>query len=260
MNISTFCFNKKQLFSLTIALFSFITSGHAVSLSTQKIHLDQKNRNYNFIVYNKGEFEQKCELYLKPITFNKYNVSRILTNGEQPENSADSMLVFSPKQFTLGIGKPQSIKFKLRMKRNTKAQEYRSYIAIECEEINTEKQTTNDSEMNVSPKLIHNIPIVARIGSPKYKLSFSNPNFSDNKLTVTLNKTGIYSTYGKLTLIDKKSKKTIGQIKEMKMPIEAENKVLSIPLKEDYQHSALQLIYLESNQYMQPKKVTFDIN
>jgi hypothetical protein len=260
MNIRTFCFDKKQLFFLSIALFFFITSSHAVSLSTQKIHLDQKNRNYNFIVYNKGEFEQKCKLALKPITFNKYNISRILTNGEQPENSADSMLVFSPKKFTLGIGKPQSIKFKLRMKRNTKAQEYRSYIAIECEEINTEKQAINDSEMNVSPKLIHNIPIVARVGSPKYKLSFSNPNFNDNKLTVKLNKTGIYSTYGKLTVIDKDSKETIGQVIEIKMPIEAEDKIITIPLKRKYQNSALQLVYLESNQYMQPKKVIFNIN
>lgn len=262
MNIRTFFLVNKKNFLTTIFLLSYITPSQAVSLSTHKIHLDQKNRHYAFIIHNKDTFKQKCKLYLKPITFNKDNASRLLTDGEVPLNSADPLLLFSPKKFTLEIGKPQSVKFKLRIKRNTKAQEYRSYVAVDCEKINesTEAFANNDDNMRVAPRLIHNIPIVARVGSPNYKLSFSNLSVNKNKLTVNLNKTGVYSTYGELKFIDKDSNKMVGKAVLIKMPIEAESKLITLQLSEKQKKSGLQLTYLESNQYLQPKKIAIDIN
>ncbi len=262
MNIRRFFITYKKHFLTALFLLSCITPSHAVSLSTHKIHLDQKKRHYDFIIHNKDKFKQKCKLYLKPITFNKDNASRLLTDGEIPLNSADPLLLFSPKKFTLEIGKPQSVKFKLRIKRKTKAQEYRSYVAVDCEKVNEDTETfaDNGDNMRVSPKLIHNIPIVARVGSPNYKLSFSNLSINKNKLTVNLNKTGIYSTYGELKFIDKDSNKIVGKAVLIKMPIEAKSKLITLQLSDKQKESGLQLTYQESNQYLQPKKIAIDIN
>lgn len=244
---------------ILIVLGAISNVSYAVSLSTYKIHLDQKKRNYDFIIYNQGDYRQRCELSLRPFTLDKTGLSRLLPNGEVPENSADELLRFSPQTFEADIGKPQNVKFKLRIKRGIESHEYRSYLSIKCQDIKSYVKKSTQTAMKVEPLIVQNIPIVARVGRAKYELTFSELAINNNSMSVNFNKTGIYSTYGKLTLINRDSQDVVGKIDLIQMPIEAKSNVITMNFTGDGS-DPLQLIYQESENYLQSKTLKININ
>lgn len=178
----------------------------AVSLSTYRIYLDQDDRTESFIMYNRTVFSEECSLSL---VHNNFDVNGNMTKVADdivPKNSAKPWIRFSPKNFTVEAKAPQTVRFTLRRRANTEANEYRSYLRVDCTPISpVVKSSSHDSEhakMTLRPKLIQQIPIIARTGKMSALLSFDNIEVKNNTVAFDMIRTGKRSVYGKVELLN----------------------------------------------------------
>jgi len=206
------CFGAIKLVSLAAVLLCS-TAGQAVSLTTYRIYLDDNNRTESFIVFTRGTQPEKCDLDFKHFDFDSVGKMTMNQGTALPANAADDWVRYSPRNFVVQPGKPQTIRFSMRRKPNTEAAEYRSYIAIRCEDVvNDPVASGKDNvvvkdrvQMNVKPLLVQNVPLIIRTGSLNVSASISDVVVGGGKITAKLNRSGPRSIYGRVSLVDKKS-------------------------------------------------------
>lgn len=179
----------------------------AVSLTSYRIYLDDNNRTESFIIFAKGNSPEKCSLKLKHFNFNETGNMTLHKDDTPPENSSESWVRFSPKNFTVEPRKPQTIRFTMRRKPNAEASEYRSYLAISCKNVNNaEVETVPDRpSVTVQPNLVQNVPIIVRTGPLEAIAQFENIIIGEGNVTATLKRTGDRSLYGRLSLVNNKT-------------------------------------------------------
>lgn len=192
------------LLTLTIPLTS-----NAASLTTYRINLDDNNRTESFVVFAKGSSSEQCSIDFSHFDFDEKGTIRKNDGKSLPLNSAKPWVRYSPRNFTLTPGKPQTVRFSMRRKPNVEAKEYRSYVALRCEELAAEtngSQTgSENSEMpkvSIKPVLVQNVPIIVRTGKLEVEASFTDVNISGSNISATLARSGTRSLYGRLTLVD----------------------------------------------------------
>ncbi|MCP4321438.1 MAG: hypothetical protein GY951_18510 [Psychromonas sp.] len=197
------------LTTIFTAMVSF--NSQAVSLSAYRIYLDKENRNDTFIIYNRDIDSQECKLSLAHNNFDDKGMMTKHLDQKLPDNSAKQWVRFSPKKFTLTPARAQTVRFTMRRKANKEPAEYRSYLVINCGAIQADKATAT-AKVTVQPKLVHNVPIIARTGKLEAKVSFSNFILNDKKLTFNVLRSGTRSVYGKIALFNKKTGKSLSSI------------------------------------------------
>jgi hypothetical protein len=184
---------------------------HAMSLSTYRIYLDDDNSSASFVMFNKNSFSETCRLDLVHNTFDEFGAISSVDSNVEPDNSASPWIRFSPRNFTAAALSPQTVRFTLRRKANSEAEEYRSYLQIYCDEAEAQQpsSTTATPDFIVKPKMVQNIPIIVRTGKLEAQLSFSDFQLVNNKLDFNILRQGNRSVYGKIELIDKISGEVI---------------------------------------------------
>ena len=191
--------------SLCLLLSFYTLSSNAINLTEYRIYLDRDNRTKSFLIHNKEVEPQDCKLDLKHYNFDEKSKMTLHKSDELPENSAKDWIRFSPKTFVLTPGQAQTIRFTLRRKAKAEPAEYRSYLQIDCgvqKHLDPEKgQTTGN--IAIKPKLMHNVPIIARVGRLKASIDFKNLKYNNGQLTFDIERSGNRSIYGKIELIDK---------------------------------------------------------
>lgn len=205
----------------------------AISLSTYRIYLGPDQRSSSFIVYNKTPDGEQCSISLVHNNFDANGIMTPVKKDVLPENSAKPWVRFSPKNFTVEGLEPQSIRFTLRRKANSEPAEYRSYLRIDCDKIKSENATsksgTNTAKLTIQPKLIQQIPIIARTGRLNASIAFSNMKVIAGALHIDLERQGDRSIYGKLELINKKTDEVITFKKNISLYTETTNKQIKLP-------------------------------
>jgi len=192
------------LLTLTIPLAS-----KAASLTTYRIYLDDNNRTESFVVFAKGSTSEQCSLNFSHFDFDENGTMSKNPGKSLPENSAKPWVRYSPRNFILTPGKPQSVRFSMRRKPNAEPKEYRSYVAMICEELAVDNNSSQDDSENpvmpkvsIKPVLVQNVPIIVRTGKLDVEANFTNINVNGNKISATLARQGTRSLYGRLTLVD----------------------------------------------------------
>ena len=204
--IKQYISTKICLFPIVILLSLISQHTYAVALSTYRIKLDNSNPETEFIVYNKSLIAQKCSIKLTDIIYNE-NGDVISKEGTAlPNISAKKHLKYSPRHFELKGHNSQSVRFKYRRKRTSNPKELRSYLSLVCDNIIDEK--TSELQINITPKLRINIPIIVRTGDISVDVSFSKITYSNNELSLEVTKVGKRSIYGNLEVVNK----TTGEI------------------------------------------------
>ncbi|MFT5852085.1 MAG: hypothetical protein ACI87J_002061 [Colwellia sp.] len=192
-------------------LASIVTSFSALSASitTYRIYIDKDKSTESFMVFSKKPVDEVCHLGLVHNNFDAAGQMTRYPDDSTPDNSAKPWLRFTPKNFKLKSSTAQAVRFSMRRKANVQPAEYRSYLSIECHEITPEKSkakpTQGTAAVGLEPRLVQNVPVVVRTGRLNAKLTFGTTKIVDDKIFVTLNRTGNRSVYGKLSLIDKSS-------------------------------------------------------
>jgi fimbrial chaperone protein len=197
------------LFGLIIlAVCSFSTQ--AINLTSYRLYLDDNNRTESFIMFTRGNTSEECSIDLKHFNFDESGTMTVYKEKDIPANSANPWIRYSPRNFTVQPGYPQTVRFTMRRKANTTAQEYRSYMAISCDAVVAKEDNKSDTNtnsgivaMSVKPVIVQNVPIIVRTGPLQASASFNNVNISDNKVMAKLTRSGDRSIYGRLSLIDK---------------------------------------------------------
>ena len=178
----------------------------AVNISEYRIFLDDEHRTKSFIVYNREVEPQECHLRLRHYNFDEKSQMSMHKGEALPENSAKNWIRFSPKKFTLSPARSQTIRFTLRRKANATDAEYRSYIAIDCgAETRIDSSKQEQKLVSVKPKLMHNVPVIARVGKLQAKASIENIKVKGQGIAFDIVRSGNRSIYGEVALIDKNS-------------------------------------------------------
>jgi P pilus assembly chaperone PapD len=208
--IKLFLKTKKTIFSSLsmMLLMGASFSSQGVSLTSYRLYLDDNNRTESFIIFAKGNVAEKCSLKLKHFSFDDNGNMSLYTGENIPDNSSEPWIRFSPKNFTVQPRTPQTIRFTMRRKPNTEANEYRSYLAVSCkDEVDeAEKETAADRpNITVQPNLVQNVPIIVRTGPLEATAQFTDIEIENDIITANLKRSGERSLYGRLSLVNNKT-------------------------------------------------------
>ncbi|KXI27658.1 hypothetical protein [Paraglaciecola hydrolytica] len=198
-------------FGLVSLLLAIPLASHGVTLTTYRIYLDDNNRSESFIVFTRDVVPEDCSLSLKHFDFDATGKMSLYKGAELPAYSAEEWVRFSPKNFVIQPGKPQTIRFSMRRKPNTEAQEYRSYVSVSCEDIVSEVAVKDSNApkdrptVSVKPKLVQNVPLIIRTGPLEVDASFGDIKLQGDLVRGKILRSGTRSLYGRISLVDKTS-------------------------------------------------------
>lgn len=227
--------NSRNTLTLgAISLISLLSTMpiQAMSLSTYRIYLDSDNSTASFIMFNKEAVSQTCRLGL---VHNDFDENGKMSKGLAdvvPQNSANPWIRYSPKNFTAAARSSQTVRFTLRRKANSQAQEYRSYLEVYCDndeaEVAKSAFAADKPTISVKPRLVQNVPIVVRTGKLEAQLSMSGFRVNDTQVIFTLNRQGNRSVYGKIELVNKQNNKVISYKKNISVYTETKQVELEL--------------------------------
>jgi hypothetical protein len=235
----------------TATLFTAMPT-QAISLTTFRIYLDYENSAASFLMFNRELYGQTCKLDLVHKNYDELaNVSRV-ESSIIPEHSAKPWFRYSPKNFYVNPSSSQTVRFTLRRKANTSAQEYRSYLAIYCDAdkpVIAKSNTGQDAPVvGVVPRLVHHVPIIVRTGKLKAQVSFDDLIHQGRNLSFTLNRKGDRSIYGSVQIIDKKSGDILSYVSNVSVYTESKKKSLDLSLPAE-PNKNLALRFVEDKSY-----------
>lgn len=188
-------------------LFCLPLSCQAISISAFRIYLDAEKPTTAFTIHNPNVEHQSCELKLTHYNFDENSELIKLPEGEIPENSASDWVRFSPREFTLTPANSQTIRFTLRKKANAEPAEYRSYLVIDCDAVSAiDKQ---ERLISIKPKLMHNVPVIARNGKLEASISIANIKAEASTLYFSVERSGSRSIYGDVELVHKNTNEVV---------------------------------------------------
>ncbi len=187
------------LVGLGLSLNSF-----AVSISAYRIYMDEDNRETSFVIFNREVESQECNLRLRHNNFDQEGKMTTLPDDVIPANSAVDWIRFSPKKFTLTPSNSQTLRFAMRRRANAEDGEYRSYLTIDCGVEPTPEELAK-ARVNVRPRLLHNVPIIVRVGKLDAKVSVEDIQVRGDSVQFTIVRVGQRSIYGDVALVNKRT-------------------------------------------------------
>ncbi|MGJ8691252.1 MAG: hypothetical protein ACSHW0_02080 [Thalassotalea sp.] len=238
---------------LVLSLFSSFNV-NAVGISTHRIYLDDNQSEENFIVRNRELVDKNCDLALTHYKFDDVGVLSNYEEGEEPLNSAEKLIRFSPKRFTLKSNESQKVRFVMRRRSNAPIGEFRSHLVVRCKDIspNINAGTTkeNIAKISVKPILVHNIPIVVRPGNiQNAEAELQNVVYNNGKLNFDLVRSGERSIYGTVMVINRETDKVITESRLFTIYRESKKKNLELNLDTDVAKDKLLLRFVEAKGY-----------
>ena len=177
---------------------------------------------------------------------------------DKEPNSVPNMVIFSPRQVTIGPNGHQTVRLSLRRPADLPDGEYRSHLGmVRLAKQGPERPNPNAKsiEMEMRVNLGFSIPVIVRAGDDKdLKISLVNPKLEMStdptptpRLKIDLHRdAGKFSSYGQVTVYwtpSKGSEKTIGVMGNMALYPELETRPIIIPLKENPDSGSLRIVY-----------------
>jgi P pilus assembly chaperone PapD len=247
----TFGLLVKVSFSLGLLILSHLSNANNVSLSTQRIFLDQESPNANFEIKNREIYPQECKL---GITYNDFDeIGNMLPylKSEPPLNAAEKVARFSPKNFRIEPNSKQVVRFTLRRKHDTPPIEHRSYLTVACKNLIDNrifKVADGQTSIPINPQLQHNIPLIVRPKALSVELRFSDVALKERRLTFKLHREGTRSVYGKVKLVDKQNGETVDESGSFAIYHETKEKLLLMAVPQGLSLNNIKLEFNEAKE------------
>ena len=219
---------SKLLFVCSVLSLSFVDHASAVGLSSFRIYLDSDHRSSTFRVYNQQVDPQNCALSLIHHVYDELGEMTTLPESEIPKNSAKDWIRFSPKTFSLSAANSQTVRFTLRRRANAEPGEFRAYLAVDC---GPELGANTDGLISIKPKLIHNIPIIVRIGELSAEIDFADIRVDEHNVQFTITRKGRRSVFGNLALINSQTDEIVTEQKSVSIYTESKKVSFTLPTK-----------------------------
>jgi fimbrial chaperone protein len=191
-------------------LLSVFTSVQANLLVTPKrIVFDERDRTHQVVLINASNQTRSYRLEWVEQQQIDGGAFRLLKDEEtQDRKKASDIMRFSPRQVRLGPGERQIVKILARRSANMAPGEYRSHLLFSAlpPEIKASDETVDGMKIQLNVLVSYSIPVMLNVNYKTPQISVSDVQVNeqpekDNKfanIIVVLNKTGNYSTYGKV--------------------------------------------------------------
>lgn len=202
---------NKVILSLS-ALFLTGSLEAAVSFTNSRIFIDNKSTKQDFILFNRGNESETCNISLIDHTVDENGKLTPLPNGEQAPNSAQKFIRFTPKRIVISPQQTQRVKILARGFSKSEYNELHSYLNIACKLTEaSQPQSSNNPSSNlkqarVIPTFVNRIPIIIRKDHSPVKIDFADVKVSEQDGFTTVDfgftREGDRSVYGAFTLLD----------------------------------------------------------
>jgi fimbrial chaperone protein len=191
-------------------LLSFFTFVQANLLVTPKrIVFDERDRTHQVVLINASNQTRSYRLEWVEQQQIDGGAYRLLKEEEaQGRKKASDIMRFSPRQVRLGPGERQIVKILARRSAKMAPGEYRSHLLFSAlpPESETSDEPVDGMSMKLNVLVSYSIPVMLNVNYKTPQISVSDVQVNeqpekDNKfanIIVVLNKTGNYSTYGKV--------------------------------------------------------------
>jgi hypothetical protein len=220
---------KKLIVVSSLLLISLLSGkSMAISITTYRLLINNTQPEADFYVFSDEIFDQACKITLRDYVFDENGNSKEHEGSELPDISAKKLLRYSPRNFELKAGASQKVHFKYRRMSSKTPTEYRSYLALDCKQLNEQRQSR--AQTDIKPNLRHNIPIIVRTGNIEIDIKFSAINVTNNILSFSLSKSGERSVYGDIVLINNQTNEEIHRQRAVSLPVEVDKVSISLPL------------------------------
>jgi len=180
-------------------------------ISPHRIVFEGQKRAMEINLANTGQDSAKYSISFLQYKMKEDGSFEEITNPEPGLNFADKNLRFFPRQVMLGPNEAQVIKVQLTKAEELAPGEYRSHLyfrAISDQKALGEESVKKDSSA-ISIKLVAvfgiSVPIIIRVGEPTTTVSLTDLKLDkdpegNNKLLLTINRTGNMSAYGDIII------------------------------------------------------------
>jgi P pilus assembly chaperone PapD len=251
-----------SLIFLPILLFSHSLFASLLVVPT-RVELDNQNRSATMSVVNKAPETTRYNVYFEDKRMQPNGVYVDISKGGSKTASA-KFIRYSPRRFTLKPEEAGQVRLALRLPKNTVKGEYRSYIVFH--QIPTTKPKQDSQEGNkvalaIKAYLRIAIPVILRVGELDANLSIENMSqYKEQSVMVTLNRTGLRSTYGDIEVYTVSNNQLVGTVKNAVIYSELEQREFSVPLDKSLPTGTKLLIkYTESSKLHNAKSVKMEI-
>jgi P pilus assembly chaperone PapD len=232
MWLSLLSWQKLAKFLILSAAVMSLSVNAGVGVSTIRIYLDNDKSEENFLVYSKDPKLQHCTLWVKHYGIAEDGRIISLADDFQPDNSAEPLIRYSPKTFSLAAAQTQSVRFRMRRKPNIEDAEYRAFLVVDCEFDETDlSKDREDVQYGLVPRLRHNIPIVVRTAKLDASVEITNINVSEESISFSILRQGTRSVYGRLELIDTRTDRVVADNSHFVLYPETSKKQVQFPTK-----------------------------
>lgn len=214
-----------------IATFSSLPIHANLALSEYRLYFDNRSKNNSLMIRNTSNKDLDFRLVLihKDMTEegNLINVSEADVQGR----SAKSMLRYSPRRGTIKPKGMQAIRMTVRKKADLPHGEYRAVLKI----IASEAQGSNETGINIKPKVAYSIPVIIRHGRLEVDSDIVNPQLvmQNGRPTVMFWQTldGNRSLFGDFKILNE-DEEVIGEIRNLGVYTPLTRRKVFIPLTE----------------------------
>jgi hypothetical protein len=212
-----------------VILLAFIsTQLWAVTISTHRIYLDKSQKTKSMILFNRSIEIQSCRVSLRHYTYGAEGKHTEVKGKDLPKDAANKFLRYSPRSFNIPARAQQNVNIMMRRSINQADGEYRAIFAIACkdkvDEVIAEKSVT------ITPRLVHNIPIIIRKGKPEVQVALKNITLNNKKVSFQVHRQGERSVYGDVELFNTETNKVESRIRGVSIYPGTDSKSFSFSL------------------------------
>lgn len=189
--------SKVGLFFLLLLV--SVSSFANLSISPNRVVFSDRDRVATLMLLNGGSEPVSYRLQWQHLQFN--NDGELVESNNSLQTMLSEMTRISPRQVTLAPNERQVVKLAIRKPKDLPNQEFRSYLNLAAQPVGTTDEG-QDKGIRINLLISYNIPVIVRNTSEIPEVSFEKPSTTvDNRITVTLNRTGLTSSSGNLVVL-----------------------------------------------------------
>ena len=199
---------------LLIGVFAFVEYANAIRVTLKRIVFEGSKRTEVIMVINNSDVPETYRLGWREMVMSEDKSLKPLKEGDVPPasyQSAQNMIRYAPRRFTVPPKSSQQIRLMLRMPGNLPDGEYRSHLWIKPEEdvqdLKRGNSPENSGKGGVSVKMLAGVtmPVIVRKGNLSATAEVANLQASESTGFVTVNysllREGNRSLYGDVEFV-----------------------------------------------------------
>lgn len=213
----------------------------AVSITKTRLFLDSTSRMTDMGVYNSNSSTKTCDVSLKKVGLSGDALG--LSQSLPPLPDPTPLVRLAPRKFDLGNNEHQAFKLIYRRKPGIEAGEYIGAIAIRC----SDKEKNSNERISIKPQLVHNIPLVVRVGTLSVSGHFKEAQINGNKAKIYFSVQGNRSVTGDFKIMDKTSGELLVEKKKVSIYPQLAGKELLFNLP-NANYASLEVVFKENKE------------